>query len=138
MKTLIHYTISVCYPAIFPEEVVHFFLDYHSKKQIRHRANSGIVLVLIYEDRIRATGFLDGEELGGVYVHPDYQRMGFGTAVVEHLLTAARKKMQKYIRLDATSIAKPMYEKMDFKLVSPAVQMVGKIPLHYFKMEKYL
>jgi GNAT superfamily N-acetyltransferase len=113
-------------------------LDYHSEKEILRRAKSGKMIVLIDAKSIRATGFLDGEELGGVYVHPDFQRRGFGKAIVERLLKEARNKLLKYIYLDSTPIAKSMYEKLEFSLVSPAVQMVGDVPLHYFKMEKYL
>lgn len=138
VKNLMHFTISTCYPDIYPSEVVQFFLNYHSEKEILRRASSGIVIVLIYKNNIRATGFLDGEELGGVYVHPDFQRKGFGRAVVEYLLKIAGEKSQKYIHLDSTPIAKPLYEKMKFTLVSPAVQMIEDTPLHYFKMEKYL
>jgi ribosomal protein S18 acetylase RimI-like enzyme len=133
-----HFTISKCYPDIFPPEVVQFFLDYHSETEILRRANSGIIIVLLCESKIRATGFLDGEELGGVYVHPYFQRRGFGRAVVENLLKHARERSQKYIHLDSTPIAKPLYEQFDFELVSPAVQMIGDVPLHYFKMQKYL
>lgn len=132
------YTISTCYPAIYPKEVVQFFLDYHSESEILRRANSGVVIVLLNNEIIRGTGFLDGEELGGVYVHPDFQQRGFGKAIVKQLLLIARDLEQKYIHLDSTPIAKPMYEKLEFKLVSHAVQMVGDVPLHYFIMEKYI
>ena len=133
-----HHTISVCYPAIYPLEIVRFFLDYHSEKEILRRASSGTILVLIFDGVIRATGFLDGEELGGVYVHTEYQRRGFGTEIVNNLLRIASNGKQQYVRLDATPIAKSMYEKLGFKMVSPAVQMVGEVPLRYFKMEKFL
>ncbi len=138
VKNLIHHTVSKCYPAIFPDEVVQFFIDYHCDKEILRRAGSGIVIELIFENSIRATGFLDGEELGGVYVHPDFQGRGFGTAIVEYLIAEARLRSQKYIHLDSTPIAKPMYEKLGFSLVSPAVEMVGDVALNYFKMERYL
>ena len=138
VKNLIHHTVSECYPTIFPNEVVQFFIDYHSDKEILRRAGSGIVIVLILDSSIRATGFLDGEELGGVYVHPDFQGRGFGKAIVEYLVAEAREQSQKYIHLDSTPLAKPMYEKLGFKLVAPAVEMIGNVELHYYKMERYL
>jgi ribosomal protein S18 acetylase RimI-like enzyme len=138
VKNLIHHTISTCYPSIYSPEVVAFFINYHSEIEILRRASSGKVIVLVFDNHIRATGFLDGEELGGVYVHPDFQRKGFGKIIVEYLLKEAQEKAQKYIHLDSTPIAKHLYEKLEFSLVSPAVQMVGDVPLQYFKMEKYL
>jgi GNAT superfamily N-acetyltransferase len=138
IKNLMHYTISTCYPAIFPDAVVNFFLHHHSESEILRRARSGTVLVLLYENFIRGTGFLDGDELGGVYVHPDFQHKGFGTALIKRLLEIAHAKSQKYLHLDATPIAKPLYYKLGFRLVSPATEMIGDVPLNYFKMEKYL
>ena len=118
--------------------VVQFFLNYHSEKEIMRRAQNGLVIVLIQQGEIRATGFLDDDELGGVYVHPGFQRKGLGTAIVKHLLLEAEKRSVKFIHLDSTPLAKPMYEKLKFDLVGPAVQMIGEDPLHYFKMEKYI
>ena len=36
-----------------------------------------------------------------------------------------------------TPIAKPLYDRMDFKLVSPMLQMVDDAALPYFKMEMH-
>lgn len=138
VKCLMHHTISTCYPEIYPNEVVQFFLNYHSEQEILRRASSGMVLVLSLCDTIRATGFLDGQEIGGVYVHPAYQRRGYGQAVVRQLLSEAVRQSKKYLHLDSTPMARPMYEKLEFRLIGPAVELIGDKSLHYFKMEKYL
>jgi GNAT superfamily N-acetyltransferase len=138
VKKLIHITIKASYPSIYPQEVINFFLTHHSAEEIKRRADYGIVLVLEEENEIKATGFYMEEEMGGVYVHPNCQKQGYGSMILEKLLDEAKKQKCRYIHLDATPLAKPLYLKFGFDLVGPAVQWVGKIPLHYFKMEKYL
>lgn len=138
VKKLIHLTIKACYPSIYPREVINFFLRYHSVKEIKRRADSGLVLVLEENNELRATGFFMEEEMGGVYVHPDFQKKGYGSAIVKKLLEYAIEKKSRYIHLDATPLAKPLYLKMGFDNVGPATQWVDDVPLHYFRMEKYL
>jgi GNAT superfamily N-acetyltransferase len=137
-KELIHTTIQTCYPAIYAPDVVDYFLNYHSEEDILRSDSEGHLLVLLYDGIIRATGFLAGHELGGVYVHPQYQRRGFGTAIVERLLELAIDEQLYKVRLDATPLAKPLYDKLGFRLVRFATQMIGNEPLDYFEMEIYL
>ncbi len=138
IRNLIHTTVKACYPAIFATEIIRFYIEYHSLEEIHRRAITGVVLVLTIGDCIRATGFLSQGEMGGVYVHPDFQRQGLGLAIVSKLLEIARKKKLKKIWLDATPIAKPLYDKLGFELVRPMVIYIKNKPLHYFKMEKSL
>lgn len=93
------------------------------------------MLVAEENSEIIATGFLDGPEMGGIYVHPERQKQGIGTALVEKLLEMAHAKRLKRIWLDSTPIARPLYSKMGFKIVCPATQIVNGVPLNYYKME---
>lgn len=138
IRDLIHTTISLCYPSIYPAEVVEFFLSYHSLEDIDLRRRKGKVILLREDQEIRGTGFLIDNEMGGVYIHPDYQRRGYGKAIVLYLLEHAMSLKLDRIWLDATPLAKPLYDKLNFTLISPMVQMVEKVPLEYFKMEKIL
>lgn len=138
VKHLIHLTIERCYPAIYPSEVVNFFLNYHTGAEIEKRMQNGLVIVFEYDRQIRGTGFLQDEEMGGVYVHPDFQRRGIGEKIVRYLTDRALEQGIERIWLDATPLAKPLYDKLGFSLISPMTQWVGKVPLHYFKMEKRL
>jgi GNAT superfamily N-acetyltransferase len=135
---LIHTTIRTCYPTIYPPKVVQFFLEYHSPKEVERRLKGGTLLVLKLGDEICGTGFLYEEELGGVYVHPDHQRKGYGYKIVRELLQLAQKQKLKRVWLDATPIAKPLYDKLGFILVSELTQWIGDERLDYFKMEKYI
>ena len=138
VQSLIEETIRRCYPRIYPPSVVDFFLKHHSRHALEKRMQKGTVLVLHEEDHLYGTGFLVENELGGVYVHPDKQGKGFGTEIVLRLLETARKKNLANIWLDATPLAKPLYDKLGFTLVSPMLQLVNNEPLHYFRMEIFL
>jgi GNAT superfamily N-acetyltransferase len=138
LQSLIHLTIKTNYPSVYAPEIVDFFLDYHSKDEIIARSQKALILVLKKSDIIVATGFLLDEELGGVYVHPDHQKLGLGRIIVVNLLNNARAKGLKRIHLDSTPIAKKLYENLGFIVTEEVVQMVGKVPLPYFKMELYL
>jgi GNAT superfamily N-acetyltransferase len=134
LQSLIHTTIRRCYPSIYAPEVVDFFIGFHSYNEITARSKIALIFTLRDNNEMLATGFLLENELGGVYVHPDYQGLGYGRMIVEHLLKIAKSAGLKFIHLDSTPIAKGMYEKLGFHVTEPAIQMIGDVPLPYFKM----
>ena len=79
-----------------------------------------------------------GGEMGGVYVHPGYQRKGYGTIVINNLLDIALEQKLPKIWLDATPFARPLYLKLGFIVINPCVMFIEGKPLNYFKMEKFL
>lgn len=138
LYSLISTTIKSCYPAIYRPEVVDFFIDYHSMKEIEDRSKNATIIILRENYKLIGSGFLSGSELGGVYVHPDCQGKGYGKMIVQHIIQIAKNKNIYKIHLDSTPIARKMYEKLCFRVTEEAVQMVGDVPLDYFKMEKVL
>lgn len=133
-RDLIHKTIRTCYPIIYPPAVVDFFLKYHSADSIRRRTQKGYMLLLFNQGQPAGTGFMQDMELGGVYILPEYQGQGMGTTVVRALINIAQNKQVESISLDATPLAKPLYLKLGFKIVYPAVQIVDGYPLFYDRM----
>ncbi|MBN1952593.1 MAG: GNAT family N-acetyltransferase [Bacteroidales bacterium] len=73
-----------------------------------------------------------------MYVHPDHQRKGIGRRLAVRLIELAVEKRLNRIWLDATPLAKPLYDKLGFRLISPMTDWVEGVALHYFKMEKIL
>ncbi len=138
IQSLIYTTVKACYPAIYAPEIIRFYLDYHSLEEIYRRASTGVVLALAMDNFIRATGFLSQSEMGGVYVHPEYQRKGLGTIIIKNLFDIALEQKLPRIWLDATPFARPLYEKLGFMTVNPSVMFIEGKPLNYFKMEKLL
>jgi GNAT superfamily N-acetyltransferase len=136
LQELIHDTIKCCYPSVYSQEVVDFFIDYHSSDGLLKKSLAGIILIGFIGNRIVATGYLFEHEVGGIYVHPDYQKRGFGKQLLMHLLDEARKKELSYVWLDSTPLAKSMYLKAGFKVVEEKVMTVeNNMPLDYFYME---
>lgn len=54
-----------------------------------------------------------------VMVHPDYQRKGVGTMVMEVLLEHCQKENIKWIQLSCAKGKQPFYQKLGFKVRDP-------------------
>ena len=65
-----------------------------------------------------ATTLVHGPELawiGMVLVHPDYRRRGIGRALLEHCLGHLQARGVQCIKLDATPLGQPVYERLGFR-----------------------
>ena len=62
-------------------------------------------------------GNISGKEayIMNMYTRPEYRKKGIGTQLLEKLLMEVKEKGIKKIRLHATNIGKPLYEKVGFK-----------------------
>lgn len=69
----------------------------------------------------------DGPEgqIAWVSVLPQFRRAGVASAVMRHLLDAARDLHLPYVVLSAQTYAKGLYEHLGFAPVSPAYTMAG-------------
>jgi len=132
---LINKTIRISYPQIYKPRVVQYFIDHHNLSEIEKRMNDGFFLVLLDFNVIRATGFIDKSELGGVYVDPECQRKGMGSAVVNSLLEYASKHGIKRLFLHSTPTAKHMYDTFGFKVLCKRIENICNEPLEYYRME---
>ena len=140
LANLISYTIITCYPSVYSREVVDFFLSYHSKSELKLKVEKAEFICGFIGDDIIATGYLNNEEIGGVYVHPDFQRRGYGRIIVQELLTRARIRKLDFVWLDSTPLAYKLYLDLGFILQDELIEYVGEnnIPLKYYKMKLYL
>lgn len=136
---LIHNTINLCYPSIYSPEIIDFFIKYHNSKDLSKKASKGTMLLLFYNESLLVTGYLFKREIGGVYVHPGYQRMGLGKILVSKLLRIATDKKFDHVWLDATPIALDFYKSLGFTVTKECTDYVGNnTPLHYYRMYKKL
>jgi N-acetylglutamate synthase-like GNAT family acetyltransferase len=140
LKEIIHCTILKCYPEIYPSEVVEFFLEYHSLAEITSKVKNETVLLLCKGDKVFGTGYLNKNELGGVYIHPNYQGKAYGRIVVSELLKIAKTKNLDYVWLDSTPTAYNFYLNLGFELLEQKTDYVGKssAALNYYEMHKKL
>jgi GNAT superfamily N-acetyltransferase len=75
------------------------FLAFH------HETPAGVVFSLMYPDFTY---------VGPLGVHPDFQHLGIGLALMEHLLEWLDQQGVKRVALDASPMGQPIYEKLGF------------------------
>jgi GNAT superfamily N-acetyltransferase len=139
LSNLIHGTIKSCYPVCYSPEVIDFFLNYHCSKELLRKTQLGNFVLAFIGKRLIGCGYLIKEEIGGIFVHPDYQKRGYGKQILDYLLQQAKTKKLIQVWLDATPIAKDMYLKAGFEVVEKKTDILdNNVPLEYFYMRKVL
>jgi len=118
-------SIRESYAHYYPESVVEFIAAFHHKDRIKEDLKKGAILLLKTDDGIfAATGTAVNEEISRLFVLPDRQGQGFGTALMdrlEEIVFAGHDKIQ----LDASLSAKAMYLKRGYREKSYEVQPIG-------------
>jgi len=54
--------------------------------------------------------------IGMVLVHPEHRRKGFARALMEHCLAWLQARRVRQVKLDATDMGRPLYEKLGFQV----------------------
>jgi GNAT superfamily N-acetyltransferase len=137
---LIEQTILLNYPEIYCSDVVNFFLEYHTQSNIELKSKKGDILVGCIKDKIVGVGYLIEKEIGGLYVHTDFQRNGYGEKIVLQLIELARLKNLDYVWLHSTPTARNFYLNLGFEMQEELTDIVGPrdAPLPYFLMKMEL
>ena len=126
LHRMIRDTIEASYTGIYPPRAVDFFKAYHSKTKIMERSTAGEVLVLVNRDgSILATGSLTKAEISGVFVHRDYQRQGFGQAIMADLESRAKAKGLSKISLSVSLPSKRFYVRLGYTVHAECAIDVG-------------
>lgn len=135
---ILHTTIRTVYPKYYPQEVVDFFCQHHSKEHILEGIVSGNMGVLVDKDTIIGTGCYDGNHITGVYVLPNYQKQGYGSKIMDRLEAKISKKYDTVI-LDASLAAVCLYEHRGYKTIGHGIyELENSVKLVYEIMEKEL
>jgi len=71
-----------------------------------------------------------------LYTHKDFQRCGVARSLYLHLENEARKQGIKRLYVEASFLAKPFFEKHNFKLVKENIVHKNGIEIINFTMEK--
>ena len=135
---LVKNAITQTYPHYYPENIIDFFLTLHQEGAILKDIQEHKVFVLYDHGTLVATGTLNKASITRVYVHPFFQRGGYGTYVMDCLEERARKRYDT-IQLDASLPAVMMYEKRGYQTITHDCCIVNaKTTLVYEIMEKVL
>lgn len=130
--------IKTVYPKYYPKEVVDFFLNHHSKEHTAEGIATGNMYVLVEEEKIIGVGCYDQNHITGVYVHPEYQKKGYGTFIMQKLEDSIKQNYDVAI-LESSLAAVFMYEKRGYKTVSHGFyDLENDVKLVYEVMEKKL
>ncbi len=80
-------------------------------------ATSGIITI----QRLPQLWNMTGKEayIMNMYTKPEWRRKGIGSAILEKLLIEARNRGIEAVKLHATPMGRPLYEKFGFKMGFP-------------------
>ena len=110
---IVQRTIKEVYTKYYRDEVVAFFCKWHSKEKIYEDVKEKKVYVILEENRIVATGTVDGDLITRIYVLPEYQNRGYGSAVMDFLEQKVIKE-NGAVRLEASLPAGRFYHKRGY------------------------
>jgi GNAT superfamily N-acetyltransferase len=139
VKGLIDETIGVSYSQLPMEYREHLMERHHSRERIAEEARQGYTVVLEMGGKLIGTGTLLGNNIQRVYVHPSYQRRGFGKLIMRELESKASARGIMVLFLESTTVSKTFYDVLGYRTLEEASFSVGtEHNFRYYKMEKEL
>jgi len=139
VRRLIHHTIDCRYSGVYPPRAVRFFKEFHSLDSILRRHSAGEVLVAELDEDMVATGAIVGEEITGVFVHPEIQNRGVGRQLMDRLEGIARAGGHTSAQLSVSLPSRSFYENRGYALLESRCIDVGEGErLEYWAAEKSL
>jgi GNAT superfamily N-acetyltransferase len=114
---IVHTTVSEVYPLYYPEDVVQFFLNYHSLENIKGALELEYILLIEIDGEIIGTGSLSKNEIKRMFILPQFQGKGYGGIILSKLEEKALYEGYNSIILDASLPAYSLYEKRGYEPV---------------------
>lgn len=111
---LVQETIKTVYVNYYPQEVVDFFCNLHSKENIISDIENGCVSVLYSSDEIVGTGSVKDNHITRVFVLPQHQGEGYGRFIMQCIESVLMKSYDTAI-IDSSLPACSFYEKNGYK-----------------------
>lgn len=135
---IVQRTIKTIYPNYYPQEVVDFFCELHSKDHIAEDIRNGCAGIFLQNDEIIGTGSRAGNHITRVYVLPEYQGRGIGTYIMQCLENEISVEYAIAV-LDASLPARQFYAHRGYHTVKHEKYPVANdVVLAYEVMEKVL
>lgn len=136
---IVHTTVSEIYPLYYPEDVVQFFLNYHSLENIKSALKLEYTLLIEINGEIIGTGSLYKNEIKRMFILPQFQGKGYGSIILSKLEEKALSEGYNLIMLDDSLPAYSLYEKRGYESVkyNRIVTPLGQV-LCYNQMSKVL
>lgn len=139
LQRLIWETIDVSYSAVYPPRALAFFKEFHAKQEIIERSEAGTVLVTEENGDLIATGSLVNGEIFAVFVHPAFQGVGHGKALMRVLEDEARAAGVSESLLSVSLPSKRFYKDLGYEIVETCSRdLGGGQRLDFWKAKKRL
>lgn len=113
---LVQDTIQSIYPKYYPKEVVDFFCAHHSRDNILKDIESGVVGIMMDNEKMVGTGCYQENHITRVYVLPEFQGRGYGSYIMQQLEDTIAVEYDK-VYLDASLPASHLYEKRGYQTI---------------------
>ena len=128
IETLIRDTLLLSNAGSYPIEEVESLIRTYSESSLV--AMTRRAYARVHATRNRLDGFLclDGETLQALFVAPDAQRKGIGTALVSVAEERAIARGREHLRVPASLTAVPFYEYVGFVRQGPG-RTAGDVPV---------
>ncbi len=121
VKKITAETINAIYPHYYPKGAVEFFLAHHNDENILSDIkNEKVFLCVDTEANAVGTVTLNENEIGRLFVLPEYQGRGYGRELLEFSENAILEKYSEII-LHASLPAKNIYLKRGFRITESHV-----------------
>jgi GNAT superfamily N-acetyltransferase len=115
VKDITRSTINAIYPRYYPSGAVDFFLKYHSDENIAEDIRNHRTFLCIDDEGNKVgTVSINENDIGRLFVLPEFQGKGFGKALLDHAEELISRSYSE-IKLDASLAAKKIYLKRGYK-----------------------
>lgn len=126
------------YPKYYTKEVVDFFLDLHSRKNIEKDIQSGTVYYVKVNDELIGTGTFQDNHIHRLYIASHHQRNGYGTFIMNEMEHQIAQHYEEAF-LDSSLPACFLYEKNGYQSLEHCFhELANEKILVYEIMRKYL
>jgi len=124
----------------YPEDVISVWSGRSNANRFRNSASKVKICGALDGEKI--IGFCDHEldrcEIGGLYVHKDFQGKGIGKKLMKKAEDSMKKTGGKKIRIMSTISAKSFYLKMGYKVIRKSFHRINDKRVEVYIMEKIL
>ncbi|MEE1218508.1 MAG: GNAT family N-acetyltransferase [Ruminococcus sp.] len=113
VENIVNKTIQEIYPHYYPKGAVDFFLSHHNETNILKDILNNCVYLLSFENNYIGTVTVNNNEINRLFVLPEFQNRGFGSALLEFAENIVAKSFDE-ISLSASFPAKKLYQKRGY------------------------
>ena len=135
---------------IFPEAIHQIASEYYTEEQclawsekepnpLHWEKRCAKKKPFVYLIKGAVVGFIELDPDGHIdclYVHPNAKRKGIASALIQHVLGVCNEQRIETIYVEASLCARPVFEKIGFKVVEKQEIMIKEETLINYRMER--